>query len=121
MSYGKRSKPSTSASYRGARKRPASPARSHHRTRFGSSLKSTVCAGLRTMVELIVAAPALFWYGLAGAAVVFWAVVAFKSALDLPTVYRSYATHKCVSVKAADGTAGSCRHLPKRYNNAWVY
>jgi hypothetical protein len=48
-------------------------------------------------------------------------VTGFKAALNIPTVYRSWTSKECVKVVNADGTPGSCRHLPDKYRNTWVY
>ena len=37
------------------------------------------------------------------------------TALDIPTVYKSWSSRKCVKVKP-----GSCDKLPERYHRIWV-
>lgn len=39
---------------------------------------------------------------------------------DLPDVYFSYSTGKCVRVELPDGKPGSCDKLPEKYNHYFV-
>lgn len=49
-------------------------------------------------------------------AVLVWA---FIVATDQPDVIFSYSSKQCVRVINADGSAGSCDHLPSKYNFIW--
>lgn len=46
-----------------------------------------------------------------------WAIL---DAVDLPTVYESHTTGKCVRVELSDGSLGDCSNLPGRYHHVWV-
>ena len=39
---------------------------------------------------------------------------------DLPRVYRSWSTQRCVQVWAPEPVRYDCRHLPTRYELVWV-
>jgi hypothetical protein len=85
---------------------------------YGSSMKSTVSVDGHSMLKIwlseilplsvmvVVLTAALAW--------------AFIDYLDMPIVHVSARTHECVRVEHADGTAGSCAHLPSRYVQQWA-
>ena len=40
-------------------------------------------------------------------------------ATSTPDVIFSYSTKQCIKVVNADGTAGDCNKLPKKFNHIW--
>jgi hypothetical protein len=46
-------------------------------------------------------------------------VYAFMQFTGTPDVIFSWETKKCIKVINADGTAGDCAHLPKKYTHIW--
>lgn len=115
MNSAKSSKPSSTGRFRATRAQATRRDTSPKRAPFGLSLRSIDFGGLLGSI------PRSVWGFLAFALVVGFAVWAFESALDRPTVYKSYLTHKCVRVVNADGSPGDCRNLPDSYHNVWVY
>ena len=56
-------------------------------------------------------------FALIGApAVLVWA---FVEATNTPDVIFSYSTKQCIKVINADGSEGTCDHLPKKFNHIW--
>lgn len=121
MNYAKPSKRSSNVHCRPGRTSQQWPGLSPNACRYGLSSRSTASAVLLGTVRAARAVPPVVWYMVLGLLVGWMAVTAVKSALNMPTVYRSWTSKECVKVINADGKPGSCRHLPDKYRNIWVY
>lgn len=78
------------------------------------SIASEVSLGIKTIFHD-------HWIIILIATIAFWVVTAqVKEYVNSSTVYKDYITKSCVKVEHADGSAGSCKKLPKSYVVVWM-
>ena len=87
----------------------------------GLSLKSTgYVGGPSIRMSYLVDYLSMVMLTVLSVGIMFLLVWSFMGYMDLPVVYVSDATGKCVHVEQARNQAFSCTHLPTRYITEWA-